>query len=227
MLKFGSISYLNLLPFQVYMKRRSPSTQFAQMLRWRRAVPSAINRDFRRGRVHAAFISSIASRRCRCTDLGIVADGPVYSVFVLPEASAPDPASATSNRLAGLLGLQGRVLIGDTALKHYLEGGEGIDLAEAWKEKTGLPFVFARLCHNHHGDRIQALAKRFAMSEVPIPRYLLNKEAGKRGISPAQLRWYLNHINYQIGWREKKSLERFLKEARKTTKASSTINTEY
>ncbi|WP_292655182.1 MqnA/MqnD/SBP family protein [Nitratifractor sp.] len=214
---FGSISYLNLLPFQVYMRRRSPSTQFAQMLRWRRAVPSVINRQFRRGRVHAAFISSIESRRCRCTDLGIVANGAVHSVFVLPGKFETDPASASSNALAEVLDLQGRILIGDAALKHRLSGGEGIDLAQAWKERTDLPFVFARLCYNRHGKRIRKLAKDFGSKEWKIPRYILEREAKKRQISPAQLRWYLNHIDYRIGWRERKGLKLFLKKAKKVT----------
>ena len=212
---FGSISYLNLLPFQVYMKRRSPSTQFAQMLRWRRAVPSVINRRFRQGHVHAAFISSIESRRCRCTDLGIVADGAVHSVFVLPGEHATDPASASSNALAEVLGLQGQVIIGDAALRHRLSGGEGIDLAQAWKERTGLPFVFARLCYNRQGKRIRELAKDFGSKEWKIPRYILEREAKKRQISPAQLRWYLSHIDYRIGWREKKGLKLFLKKVEK------------
>ena len=212
---FGSISYLNLLPFQVYMKRRSPSTQFAQMLRWKRAVPSAINREFHRGRVHAAFVSSVASRGCRCTELGIVADGPVHSVFVLPGEASDDPASASSNRLAKIMGLEGRVLIGDAALRYRLGGGEGIDLAQAWKERTGLPFVFARLCYNRQGKRIKNLAKSFGSKEWKIPRYILEREAKKRNITPAQLRWYLRHIDYRIGWRRKKSLKLFLKKARK------------
>ena len=212
---FGSISYLNLLPFQVYMKRRSPSTQFAQMLHWKRAVPSTINREFHHGRVHAAFISSIASRGCRCTELGIVADGPVHSVFILPGMASDDPASASSNRLAKILNLEGRVLIGDTALRYRLGGGEGIDLAWAWKERTGLPFVFARLCYKRRGKRIKNLAKSFGSREWKIPRYILEREAKKRGITPAQLRWYLKHINYRIGWKEEKGLRLFLKRAKK------------
>ncbi|WP_456432500.1 MqnA/MqnD/SBP family protein [Nitratifractor sp.] len=212
---FGSISYLNLLPFQVYMKRRTPSTQFAQMLRWRRGVPSAINRRFRQGRIHAAFISSIESGRCRCTDLGIVADGSVQSVLLLPGERGIDPASATSNVLAEVLGLQGRVLIGDAALRHLLSGGEGIDLAQVWKERTGLPFVFARLCYNRRGRQIGKLARGFGSKEWKIPRYILEREAKKRRITPQQLRWYLEHIDYRLGWREKKGLKLFFKRAKR------------
>ena len=208
---FGSISYLNLLPFQVYMKCHSPSTQFTQMLRWKRAVPSTINQRFRRGQIHAAFISSIESSHCHCTDLGIVAHGPVHSVLVLPGDSSDDPASASSNRLAEILGIKGRVLIGDAALRYRLKGGEGVDLSQAWKDRTDLPFVFARLCYNGKRKRVRKLAADFGRKEWKIPQYILKREAKRRGITTEELRWYLRHIDYRIGWRGKKGLALFLK----------------
>jgi chorismate dehydratase len=178
--------------------------------RHNRAVPSAINKALKRRSIHAAFISSVESRKCKCTDLGIIAHKKVYSVLLLEGENQTDPASATSNQLAKVLGLQGQVLIGDAALKHYLDGGEGIDLAEAWYEKTDLPFVFARLCYNKHGKSIEKLAKRFTKSKVKIPQYILKREAKKRGITPKELTWYLEHIYYKIDWKAKRSLKKFL-----------------
>jgi chorismate dehydratase len=207
---FGSISYLNLLPFQLFLKRYLRSNAAKMAFRYKRAVPSQINASLRRGEVNAAFISSIYSPRFKCTDLGIIADKKVYSVFVLPEEEATDPASATSNRLAKILDLHGRVLIGDAALKYYLDGGEGIDLAEAWYEQTGLPFVFARLCYNKHGKAIEKLAHTFAHTRVRIPQYVLKREAAKRGITPQQLTWYLGFIYYEMDWRAKQGLKKFL-----------------
>ncbi len=208
---FGSISYLNLLPFQVFLKRYIRDTASKMSFRYKRAVPSRINKALRRREINAAFISSIESRKCKCTDLGIIADQKVYSVLLLDGKNESDPASATSNRLAKILNLQGKVLIGDAALKYYLDGGEGIDLAEAWHEKTGLPFVFARLCYNRHGKAIQKLAKRFAATKVKIPQYILKREAKKREISTRQLNWYLEQIYYTMGAKEKRSLKKFLK----------------
>jgi chorismate dehydratase len=210
---FGSINYLNLLPFQVYMKQRFGSVQFQQMLRWRRAVPSAINRQFSKGKIHAAFISSIVSRRHRCTDLGIVADGPVYSVFAIPGEPSADHESATSNTLADIMYLRGKIIIGDKALRYYIKGGEGTDLAAEWKRQTGLPFVFARLCHNRHGKKIRKVEREFGSRKWKIPRYILKREANRKGISPSQLRWYLDHIGYRIGWKERKALKLFLKKS--------------
>jgi chorismate dehydratase len=210
---FGSISYLNLLPFQLFLKRHLKSNAAKMSFRYKRAVPSQINYALKRKAIHAAFISSVESRHARCTDLGIIAQKRVYSVLLLEGEAQKDPASATSNRLAEVLGLEGRVLIGDAALTYYLRGGKGIDMAEAWHEKTGLPFVFARLCYNRNGAYLQKLAKHFASQRVRIPQYILKKEAAKRGITPKELTWYLSHIHYSMDWKAKRGLKKFLRVA--------------
>ncbi|RLA69225.1 MAG: hypothetical protein DRG09_06305 [Epsilonproteobacteria bacterium] len=211
---FGSISYLNLLPFQVFLKRTISHNATKMSFGYKRAVPSAINKALKRRAVNAAFISSVESKKYRCTNLGIIAHKKVYSVLLLEGENESDPASATSNQLAKVLDLQGKVLIGDAALKHYLDGGKGIDLAEAWYDKTGLPFVFARLCYNKHSKDIQRIAHLFSHTKMHIPQYILKKEAKKRGITPKQLTWYLGHIYYQLDDKAKKSLKLFLKQSR-------------
>ena len=219
---FGSISYLNLLPFQLFLKR-SLGTQTKQALQHRRDVPSQINKAFHKRAVNAAFISSVTSASCRCTDLGIIANGAVRSVFILPGEQEIDRDSATSNVLAKVLGLQGRVLIGDKALRHYLAnketlaGKEGIDLAERWQEETNLPFVFARLCYNGYDREIKILAKRFTKQKIRIPQYILKKEAKAKGITAKELTWYLGHIEYEMDYKAKRSLKLFLKKSRRLT----------
>jgi chorismate dehydratase len=208
---FGSISYLNLLPFQLFLKRYLNHSGAKMAFRYHRAVPSSINKALKSKKVNAAFISSIASKKCKCSDLGIVAKGSVYSVFVLPTQKGDDPASETSNHLAKVLKLDGQVLIGDKALKYYLDGGEGIDLANEWYKRTNLPFVFARLCYNQHSKYIKRLSKKFANSNIKIPQYILKKEAKKRGITPNELTWYLKHIHYKIDYKAQKGLNKFLK----------------
>lgn len=212
---FGSISYLNLLPFQVFLKRYISGNAARMSLHYKRAVPSKINKALQRKEVNAAFVSSVESHKYQCTNLGIIAHKKVYSVLLLEGKNEIDPASATSNQLAQVLDLHGKVLIGDAALKHYLDGGEGIDLAQAWYERTGLPFVFARLCYNKHGKNIEKLAKTFARSQVKIPQYILKREAKKREITPKQLQWYLEHIYYIMDDKAEKSLKLFLKQSKK------------
>ena len=215
---FGSISYLNLLPFQVFLKKQLKHSSSKMAFNYKRDVPSAINKALRKGNINAGFISSVESSRYRCTDLGIIANKMVYSVFVIDGENKKDNESATSNQLAKVLNLQGEVLIGDKALKYYLEGGKGVDLAQEWYNRTKLPFVFAKLCFNCYETHIQTLAKRFIQQPINVPQYILKREAKKRGISPKQLLWYLEHIEYKMDYKAKQSLKLFLKLSKKTKK---------
>jgi len=181
---------------------------------YKRNVPSQINKALRKREISAGFISSVESHRYKCTDLGIIANRAVYSVFVIKGEDKIDKESATSNKLASILKLRGEVIIGDKALKYYLDGGEGVDLATAWYEKTSLPTVFARLCYNCHGKFIKKISREFLKQPIKIPQYILKKEAKKRKISPKQLLWYLQYIEYKMDYRAKKSLKRFLKESK-------------
>lgn len=210
---FGKIAYLNLLPFHMYLKRTLRHSTEKKAWLMRGAVPSQINRDFEAGRVDAAVISSVKSQGRLCADFGIVADGEVMSVLLLPGETKRDADSDTSNALASILGLEGEVMIGDKALRYRLEHpGEGIDLAQAWKEKTGLPFVFARLCaHPKHIKRIRRLSARFFIFPPKVPYSLLKKEAAAHGLTVSQLKHYLGKIHYRLGWREKRALRLFLK----------------
>ena len=214
---FGSISYLNLLPFQIFLKQHLPTNQSKQIFRYKRDVPSKINLAFRRKRVNGAFISSVTSAKYRCTNLGIIANGAVRSVFVIEGKEEIDTDSASSNMLAKVLNLKGKVLIGDKALRFYLAGEDGIDLAQEWKDKTGLPFVFARLCYNSYGKEIEYIAKKFSKQKINIPQSILKKEAKSKGVTPKELLWYLEHIHYKMDYRANKSLKLFLRKSRYTT----------
>ncbi len=217
---FGSIAYLNLLPFAFYLKRSIRNNQERQILQYRQGVPSKINQLFKKRTIDAAFISSIKSQRCRCSNLGIIADGAVYSVLLLKSEQMFDGESDTSNILSQVLGLKGKVIIGDKALRYYLSGKEATDLSLVWKQKTKLPFVFARLCFNKDRKRVLKLAKRFHKRGSKVPFRYLKKEASKRDISVKELQWYLKHIDYTIGKREEQSLKLFFRKAKQVNKVS-------
>lgn len=209
-MRIGKIDYINLLPFHIFMKRYTRSLHLQMANRSRRNVPSAINKAFHTRRIDAAFISSIAAERCRCAPLGIVADGEVWSVLLIPgETMVKDSASATSNALAELLGLTGEVIIGDPALKAWSDGVEAIDLAAAWKARTGLPFVFARLCHHGHDARIHKIVRAFGRVRPRIPYYLLKQTEARTGIAAPVIRAYLKRIHYPIGAKEQQAIRTF------------------
>jgi len=196
------------------MKRYIKHSGMKMGMNYRKNVPSQINKALKKRQIDAGFISSIESPHYKCSNLGIIANKAVYSVFIIKGENQTDVESASSNRLAQVLKLQGEVLIGDKALVYYLNGGEGIDLATEWYNKTKLPFVFARLCYTCHGRQIEKIAKQFRKKPIKVPQYILKKEAKKRAITPSQLLWYLNHIEYNMNHKSKKSLKLFLKKSK-------------
>jgi len=169
---------------------------------------------FRKKLIDAAFISSVESTKKNSTASGIVAKGAVKSVIIKIGAQKNDSESATSNRLAKVLGLEGEVLIGDKALLKYLENpSEYIDLAQEWKKKTGLPFVFGRFCFNRHGKRYKKLSNEFNRSKIRIPHYVMEWEAKQKGFSRKDAKEYLKLIGYRIGPKEERGLALFMKKA--------------
>lgn len=198
------------------MKQRIQNSGTKMGLHYRKNVPSQINHALKKRQIDAGFISSITSAHYQCTNLGIIANKMVYSVLVIEGEQQADKESASSNRLAEILELKGQVMIGDKALKYYLDGGQGIDLATAWYEKTGLPFVFGTLCCVSKCKTLHKFAKAFGQKRIKIPQYILKKEAAKRGITAQDLLWYLKHIEYNMDYKSKKSLKLFLKKSKKS-----------
>lgn len=218
---FGKIDYINLLPFHVFLKKSSLPNAFKRSCEHQKDVPSAINHKLRKRKVNAAIISSIESKRSsiKALNIGIIAKKNVKSVLLKEGAPKQDPASATSNMLARVLGLEGEVFIGDRALKLFLqEPSSYIDLAQKWNDQYHLPFVFARLCVNAHQHFFHKLSKRFVQRPIKIPRYILQQYSRERGISEHDIQEYLKLISYTIGRKEQKALFIFLKKANRLKK---------
>jgi len=204
----GKIDYLNLLPFHIFIKKNG-----IKVIE-KKGYPAQINRLFENRGVESAFISSIKSKNKNCLDAGIIANKKVLSVLICEnKENLQDKESETSNQLAKILNLKGEVIIGDKALqKFYNENRDNCkDMAQLWFEKYNLPFVFARFCINKNQGKYKKLINNFLSSKVKIPQYILKKKAKQLNIKPSQLKEYLNLIYYQIGYKEKKSLRKFLK----------------
>lgn len=215
-MNIANISYLNLLPFRFFLKRRPKSLSQTLQSTKRGSYPSKINEMFRRGLVDAAFVSSVESTRGNRTASGIVAKSAVKSVIIRPGAHKSDNESATSNRLARVLGLEGEVFIGDKALSKYLENPSGyIDLAHEWHARTGLPFVFGRFCFNRHGERYKKLSYEFNRSKIRIPHYVMEREARQKGFKIRDAKEYLKLISYDVGAMEERGFSLFMKKAKK------------
>ncbi|KAB7886246.1 MqnA/MqnD/SBP family protein [Poseidonibacter ostreae] len=210
---FAKIDFINLLPFHIYIKKNIRSTQTKAIIEYKKSYPSLINKKFKKRKVDSAFISSIASRNEKKLALGIIAKKDVLSVLLIPGNDEKDFQSDTSNALAKVLNLQGKVLIGDKALKYYHnnEKKDFIDLAKFWNEKYNLPFVFAVLCYSSNKKQLETIIKNFNKNHIKIPTYILNQYSKRTGISNKNILEYLKKIDYKIGIKEKRSLKLFLK----------------
>lgn len=210
---FAKIDFINLLPFNIYIKKNIKSNQIKSIINYKKSYPSAINKKFKKREVDAAFISSIASRNEKKFNLGIVAKDEVLSVLLVPGEYEKDYQSDTSNALAKVLELDGKVIIGDKALKYYhnSENKNFIDLAKTWKDKYNLPFVFAVLCFNSNKKLLTKITKNFNKRKIKIPQYILKEYAKRSGISTRNILDYLDKIDYELNKKEKRALKLFLK----------------
>ena len=117
--------------------------------------------------------------------------------------------------LAKVLGIKGKVLIGDKALKAYLKAPQDFyDLANLWEQKTALPFVFGRFACVKNKKAYKKIIKVFLNKNIKIPRYILNSYSQSRQISQNDILEYLKLIYYKIGKKEQKALTIFISRSR-------------
>ena len=210
---FAKIDFINLLPFHIFMKKNIKSSQLKSIIEYKKSYPSLINKKFKKREVDSAFVSSIISRNEKSLDLGIVAKKEVLSVLLIPGDYEKDYQSQTSNALAKVLDLEGKVIIGDKALDYYHKNDKSsfIDLAEFWEKKYNLPFVFAVLCYSSNKKMLSQITKKFNKNHIKIPYYILSQYSKRTGISNKNILDYLKKIDYNLGIKEKRSLKLFLK----------------
>jgi cyclic dehypoxanthinyl futalosine synthase len=117
---------------------------------------------------------------------------------------------------ASIMGKRGALVIGDPALSIEHKFPHVLDLASAWREMTGLPFVFAAWCtRNEALDRnhLEALlvAKERGRRDA---RALAEEHAKKSGLAADSLEQYVQSaINYELTEPEIQGLQRFFDEA--------------
>jgi chorismate dehydratase len=162
--------------------------------------------------------------------IAIGSERSVYSVYLnysVPLAKvktvALDPASKTSVELARIVlekfhhlkpiyvstdePADAQLLIGDPAITHRQANPEQnyLDLAAAWREQTGLPFVFA----------VWAIRMPSYWSALSVARQLRN--AARLGLSlrdmiarnPFERHYLTEHLCYDLGTRQKKAIALF------------------
>ncbi len=198
------------------MKRFVKGSSQKMIFNNKKDVPSNINKKFLSRKVDAAIISSIRARGYKNVNLGIIANKEVLSVLVIPNTcNKKDTASETSNALAKVLKIDGEVIIGDNALRHYLQNKPHVDLVDEWYQKYKLPFVFALLCYHKDKKIYQKIEKEFLKQKVKIPQYILKKSAERTKVNEKDILNYLKYISYDLTPKAKLGLNKFYKEAKK------------
>jgi len=238
-IKVGAVSYLNTKPLLYGIEHNDIIKEIELSLEYPSALARKLNAgEIDLALLPVAAIPSIAGAHI-VSDYGIASDGAVASVGIFSQVPMDqiqeiylDYQSRTSVRLAELLfekhwekevlfkpapenfidyinGNSAGVIIGDRALKQLTNFGYIYDLASAWKEMTGLPFVFAAWVTNK--DLPTDFLKRFdeanakglehideVVAENSFPYYDLDK-------------YYRKNIQYFLDDKRKEGLKLFLK----------------
>ncbi|KAF0244430.1 MAG: hypothetical protein FD180_2551 [Planctomycetota bacterium] len=228
----GAVPYLNARPLLAAIP---PEFEV------REAPPAELAERFVRGEFEAALLPIIDAFRTPgariVPGVAIAAWGEVLSVRLFldrplaqAQTIARDPASHTSNALFEILaGLKwnralppplrgerpdGRLLIGDAALRALGTVAEEIDLASEWVAWTGLPFVFAAwvtmaplpgLAQALQASAKAGMARRDQIADAEAPRLGLRRELCRHYLSAA--------IRYDFGPDERRGAELFWRHA--------------
>jgi cyclic dehypoxanthinyl futalosine synthase len=131
--------------------------------------------------------------------------------------SEPRLFGATPGEAVGSVrGGRGALVIGDPALEIEHKFPFSLDLGLAWKEWTGLPFVFAAWFGRPgalpaDGERMLLEAKE---AGIALRDTIADAHAARTGIDAASLRAYLrDSVCHDLGEAEQRGLERFFDEA--------------
>jgi len=231
-MNIGGVSYLNAKPLLYGLESRKDISLTLD-------VPARLLDGLRTGRLDAALLPVIDYQRMEGLAIipvgGIGCDGPTLTVRIFSpvpieqiESLACDPDSHTSVALAqvilaeryGLtprLGEDGaaRLLIGDKVVVSEPAGMKyQLDLGAAWKELTGLPFVFA-VWTARSGFEIGKLgqwldeARRQGTAHIDE---IVRRDAVGRGWPAGLAKEYLSsNLKFEIGSRQVSAMELFFK----------------
>jgi chorismate dehydratase len=232
-IRLGRIGYVNMAP--VFYRLDAEVDELV-------GVPTELNRALLVGECDLAPISSIeygrnAERLRILPRLCVGSEGAVDSIQLVSRAPlehvrtvAVTPESATSVVLTKVLlpeaehvplgeQAEATLLIGDAALKSAFEDPTPHhDLGRLWRERTGLPMVFAVWAAPDDGppglaeleDALVASVRR-ARAE---PERLAHESSARYGYPPGFLARYFEKLRYSFGPRERAGLLTFLELAR-------------
>jgi chorismate dehydratase len=122
---------------------------------------------------------------------------------------SPEYEEASSGFLEEIKGSTGAVVIGDRALKQRSISSYSYDLGEAWKNMTGLPFVFAAWISNKRLDPgwVEAFDQANGKGVLHIDQVIEGLPDDLINLKE----YYTRYLSYELDAEKEKGLEAFLK----------------
>lgn len=233
-LRVGRVDYINTFPLAWSLDDRVGAGDLVETL----GVPTELNRLLVDGDLDVANVSSIVYARhadelVLLPSLCISSDGAVDSVQLVTDLPLPavrsiaaTAESAASVALVRILfpdveirgegeEADARLLIGDRALRSALEdAAPHHDLGVLWRERTGLPMVFAVWAARRDADpeRLRELdhALASAVADASEHAALVARAASERyGFPAGFIARYFEKLRYRFDEREREGLQRY------------------
>jgi chorismate dehydratase len=232
--RVGCVSYLNAKPLIYGLEEADVAVELE--------VPSKLLGGLREGRFDVALLPVIDYQRmdglCVVPSGGIGCDGETLTVRIFSrspiekiEALACDTDSHTSVALARVIlaeqyGIrptfvdltegrddEARLLIGDKVVQsNVTRFGHQLDLGKAWKDLTGLPFVFA-CWMGRSGVELGDLPGKLSRARergVEHIGEIVARHAGERGwTNEMALRYLTENLKFEISELQIRAMERF------------------
>jgi chorismate dehydratase len=233
-LRLGRVGFINTFPVEWALERFLAADEAEEVV----GVPTALNAMLRAGEVDVANVSSIEYARgaggyVLLPSLCVGSDGAVGSVEIVSPRPLEDvrsiaatSQSATSVALTRILfpraeirsqdaEADARLLIGDAALRSSFDDPTPHhDLGELWRERTGLPMVFAVWAARADVDpeRLTRIDQALTLAVDEARTHAIDvarAAAARHGFPAGYLARYFEHLRYRFGARQREGLERF------------------
>jgi chorismate dehydratase len=224
-IKVGIVNYLNTRPL-IYGIEQSPVVNDIELTG---DYPANIARMLLEGRIDMGLVPVAVIPRLNeyhiNTDYCIGCDGPVASVCLFSDQSRTSVALARillrdhwkiqprlvdtrSDFRGDIKGTTAGIVIGDRALEQRKKSTYIYDLGEAWKQMTGLPFVFAAWVSNKElpADFIAAFNEANQAGVNCIPSVVATTPYPTFDLHA----YYTRYIDYQLDQPKRKALALFL-----------------
>ena len=232
MIRLGRVDYINTFPLAWSLARHLGDGLAEEVV----GVPTTLNALLRSGEVDVANVSSVEYARNHgeyvlLPSLCVGSDGAVESVQLVTDVPLPavrsiavTAQSASSVVLVRTLfagadirpegePADARLMIGDEALRSAFDDpAPHHDLGALWRERTGLPMVFAVWAARVGTPGLDELDRALAGAVADAQEHsadVARAASGRYGYPAGYLARYFEKLRYRFGERERAGLARF------------------